>query len=416
MSNHLAVAAVTSTLRYVLERAIESSPPGPVGGAQVSTVRLDQLGAGDVNPTPRLNLLLYQVTPNHAGNLEDLPTRTSAGRLTRRPNAALDLHYLLTGFGSEDALEGQRLLALGILALAASPVLTRDTISAAIARYQGTADTAFLSAADLADQPELVKLSQLPLSIEDLTRLWGMFPQAPFQLSVAYRATVAVIEADVPTRAALPVRTRSLRVDPGLRIVLESAAGDPPESAVVAGSTVVVKGSGLLPGGTTVTQVELGGRALAPLAGGTPAEVRVEVTDDVPAGVLVVRVRQVRPSPGPGVPARDLGSSNALPLVVAPTVVVHAVDADTVTLGIRPRLRAGQRAVVRLDALDGADAEPVVLAQPPLADGSAPVSQLELAREDVPDGAWLVRVEVDGVSSVPALVGDVYGEPRLELL
>jgi len=129
MSNALAIAAVTSTIRYVLERALAAPHPGPVGGAAVRTLRLDQLSTGDLAGTAGLNLLLYQVTPNHAGNLTDLPTRDASGALRRRPNAALDLHYLLTAFGDEASLEGQRLLARAVVALAATPVLTRDVVA-----------------------------------------------------------------------------------------------------------------------------------------------------------------------------------------------------------------------------------------------------------------------------------------------
>ena len=42
-------------------------------------------------------------TPNHAWNLTDLPTRRGDGSLTRRPVAAIDLHYLITAYGDDGA-------------------------------------------------------------------------------------------------------------------------------------------------------------------------------------------------------------------------------------------------------------------------------------------------------------------------
>ena len=125
MSNTLAIAAVTSTMRHVLHEALGGAQPGPVGGADVTTYRPAQLSDADTvgNAASGLNVYLYQVTPNHAWNLTDLPTRHGDGSLARRPVAALDLHYLVTAYGDEEALEPQRLLARAALALASTPVL-----------------------------------------------------------------------------------------------------------------------------------------------------------------------------------------------------------------------------------------------------------------------------------------------------
>jgi hypothetical protein len=38
-----------------------------------------------------------------------------------------------------------------------------------------------------------------------------------------------------------------------------------------------------------------------------------------------------------------------------------------------------------------------------------------LPRSDVPDGSWLLSLQVDGAQSVPELVGDTYGAPALTL-
>src|SRR6478735_8051816 len=175
MSNTLAIAAVTSTMRHVLHEALGGAQPGPVGGADVTTSRPAQLSDADTvgNDASGLNVYLYQVTPNHAWNLSDLPTRHGDGSFARRPLAALDLHYLVTAYGDEEALEPQRLLARGALALATTPVFTRDTIAAAIAKY-GVDATGFLADSDLGEQTELVKVSPTPLSLEEVSKLWGV--------------------------------------------------------------------------------------------------------------------------------------------------------------------------------------------------------------------------------------------------
>ena len=43
MSNALAIAAVTSTVRFVLDLALQAPQPGQVGGAKVTTLRPDRL-------------------------------------------------------------------------------------------------------------------------------------------------------------------------------------------------------------------------------------------------------------------------------------------------------------------------------------------------------------------------------------
>lgn len=414
MSNTLALAAVTSTIRYILERALATQHPGPVGGASVRTLRLDQLSTGDLAGTPGLNVLLYQVTPNHAGNLTDLPTRDATGAISRRPNAALDLHYLITAFGDESSLEGQRLMARAIIALATAPVLTRDVIVAARTAHQALPETAFLSASDLEDQAELVKISPVPLSLEDHTRLWGLFHDAPFQLSVAYRATVVLLEADVPTREPKPVRTPALTVAPGVAphlTSLDAAPGVAPASGV----TLTLRGSGLLRGPATPTTVHVATATLTPAATSTPSELHVSLTDAVPAGIHAVRVTHTRPSPGAGGPPdRTLASSNALPVVVHPQVAVQGTTPDDVTFALHPPLFAGQRAVLRLDPLPSGGV-PLAFALDPVPPGETPQATVTVPRSQVPDGAWLVRIETDGIGSIPEQTGGEYTGPRLDL-
>jgi hypothetical protein len=154
MSNALAIAAVTSAVRFVLDLALQAPQPGQVGGATVTTLRPDRLADADAvgAAATGINVYLYQVTPNHAWNLTDLPTRRQDGSLVRRPIAALDLHYLLTTYGDDVALDNQRLLGRAMLALAVTPVLTRDLVTAAMLEYGEDTATAFLAAADLASR------------------------------------------------------------------------------------------------------------------------------------------------------------------------------------------------------------------------------------------------------------------------
>src|SRR4051812_41849924 len=102
MSNYMALATVTATLSQLVQEAINSQT---LMLPTVTHMRPDGTGL----PSPGVNIFLYQVTPNAAWRNVDLPARNSDGQLITRPRVALDLHYLLTFYGDDTALEPQRL-------------------------------------------------------------------------------------------------------------------------------------------------------------------------------------------------------------------------------------------------------------------------------------------------------------------
>jgi hypothetical protein len=411
VSNSLAIAAVTSTIRYVLDRSLQQSHPGAVGGAKVTTLLPQELTSSDVAGTAGINVFCFQATPNHAWNLTDLPTRRPDGSMVQRPVAALDLHYVLTCYGDERSLEAQRLLGRVVGALAATSVLTRDVVTAALDLYDEETETAFLASSDLADEVELVKLAPATLSLEEMSKLWGVL-DTPYLLSQTYLATVVLIAAELTPTVALPVLQRSLAVSPAGPPRLDELATDPPGEAAGPGIGIVLTGSGL----ARVGEVRVGPATLVPDGTPTTQTVRAVLDDAVPAGVHAVRVRE-RTTAGPAgaPPSRVVAASNALPLVVRPSVAVTGVDDDEVTLTIAPPLQVGQRVTVVLGRLEGGapdDPTALTLGLPPAA---TPQATIAVPRDEIPEGRWLVRVQVDGVDSLPEIVGETYGAPDLTL-
>ena len=411
MSNSLAIAAVTSTIRYVLDRSLQQAHPGAVGGANVTTLLPQELAGSEVAGTAGINVFCFQATPNHAWNLTDLPTRRPDGSMVQRPVAAVDLHYLLTCYGDEASLEPQRLLGRVVGALAATSVLTRDVVTAALELYDDETETAFLASSDLADEVELVKLAPATLSLEEMSKLWGVL-DTPYLLSQTYLATVVLIAADLTPTVALPVLQRSLGVSPSGPPRLDELATDPPGKAAGPGVAIVLTGTGL----ARVGEVRIGPATLAPQGVPTSQIVRAVLDDEVPTGVHAVQVRE-RSAAGPAgaPPSRVVAASNALPLVVRPSVAVTDVDDDEVTLTVAPPLQAGQRVTVVLGRLEGGapdDPSALTLVLPPVATQQATIV---LPREEIPEGRWLVRVQVDGVDSLPEIVGETYGAPDLTL-
>lgn len=413
MSNSLAIAAVTSSIRFVIDRSLQQTHPAPVGGARVVTRRPEELTAAEFTEDPAINVYCYLATPNHAWNLTDLPTRRANGSLVHRPVAALDLHYLISCVGKEPELEPQRLLGRVVVALAATSVLTRDVVTAAVDQYSGDTETAFLGSSDLADEVELVKLSPATLSLEEMSKLWGVL-DTPYLLSLTYLATVVLIAADLTPTLALPVRTRSLIVAATGPPRIAAINADPVNAAIGTGTTLVVRGTGLTGPGAAL---RVGPALIPPAAGATAQELRVIVDADVPAGVHAAQVVHRTPAGGGGVPpAHVTATSNAVPLLVRPSVVVADIDDEDVKLTITPPLQAGQRLTIMLGRLEGGapgDRDAVTLVQPPVPADDAPQTIVMIDRDDVPDGRWLVRVQVDGVESLAEATGETYDEPHI---
>lgn len=206
MSNYLAIATVTAALRDIVQHAVATAVPGAV----VTLKRPERAGNENIEKAS-VNLYLYQAIPNTSWSNMDLPTRSIDGRQIQRPQVALDLYYLLSFYGSELEMEPQRLLGSTVTALLTEPVLQRDTIEQAISGVN------YLASSDLASQREQVKFSPLNLNLEELSKLWSIFFQVPYTLSVAYRASAVLVEPDIEISSARPVITRGIRVEPEVR-------------------------------------------------------------------------------------------------------------------------------------------------------------------------------------------------------
>lgn len=403
MSNHLAVATVTASLRRMLQGVIAAD----VTGATVTTVRPTDTGAG--LPQTGVNLFLYLVTPNAEARNLDLPVRRSDGSVLQRPQAALDLHYLLSFYGDQGTLEPQRLLGSVVSALHARPLLTRDMIGDTLA------DPAFsfLAGADLAAEPDIVRLSPLAYGLQELVQLWtGPFQKGEYTLSVAYRASVVLLTADERPSAALPVRLPpQILVQPIRFPLLETAAADGgPAEPLVVGATVRLAGQRLL---APRARVRVAGLELEPAAVSDtsilfnlgapdldPAALRAGV-----AGVQVLHPFLVGspPEPRPGL------ESNVLPLVLRPRVLNVFVEDESlekglasanVTVEVEPPVGAGQRAALQLNTLPqtAGEAGPssYVFPVPPR---SATATQILVPVAGVVPGVYLCRLQVDGAES-----------------
>lgn len=422
MSTALAIAGVTAVLRDLLnDGLVNRNISGVVGtSVTVSVLAPDRVVAQGAAEASQLNLFLYAVTPNPGWRNEGLPAHDTTGR-TRltNPPLALDLHYLLSAYSGGD-LHAEILLGYAMQLLHETPVLTRTAIRTALNPSPLVAPDLppalrALADAGLAEQLELLKLTPQYLGSEEMSKLWTA-TQSAMRPSMAYQASVVLIESQRPARTPLPVLTRGRVTAAGREagVVVQPTlepdvplltAVRPPLGQPVAGigDAVALHGTRLEGTGRSVLLVNdrfdiaLERPVLPPLLPERPATTVATFSlagqqDALPAGLYRATLRLTRPDAF-GVD-RAL-QSNPLLFTLAPQIdnlpqtVARAGDGSaTVTIAFTPALRTGQRATLVVGAQEVA----------PLAAGATPTS-LQFRIADAAVGVHLVRLRIDGIDS-----------------
>ena len=101
MSDFRAIGATTSTLQTLLTDQLDCAARGrePLRRRSRVTVGVPPED-GNGEESPRVNLFLYRVTQNGYLANQEIPGRGPRGTAEVHPPLALDLHYLLTAYGS----------------------------------------------------------------------------------------------------------------------------------------------------------------------------------------------------------------------------------------------------------------------------------------------------------------------------
>lgn len=408
MSNALAIAATTATLRNLLLAQIPVLD-GDLSDLEVTTQPPDVARKGVTKA--QLNLFLYQTVMNGAWRNLDMPLQVRSGE-SGAPPLALNLHYLATAYGrgeSDNDTVSHRVLGGAMSVLHDHPLLGRGEIGVA------------LPGNDLGDQFERLRITPLAMGVEELSKLWTAF-QTQYRVSAAYQVTVVLIDSRIPARSALPVLTRGSD-DRGVKTL----AGSAPvlseirlprfQHAARLGEDITIVGRQLASADATLrftssrlTQpIEL---APQPDAGGTELMVHLpDKTEDANAlsrwapgfyaAALVVKQNGLPPI-----------ASNELAFALAPRIGVTpntaAPGTVNLTLTCEPRIVTGQR-VLLLFGDRQADAAsittPVDTTQP---------TTLNFTLSDVASGSYVVRLRVDGVDSIPVIQSGTPAMPAFD--
>jgi len=173
------ILRVTEALRERLRQALlASGVPG--------TVFVGPLDDADASGAA-LILFLYRVVPNPTlrNSEHRVPSGLPAPPVYVFRNALpLDLYYLVTVGTLPNSSEETLLQALGyaMQSLQADPELTGPAVS-----------------------QETVHVTLEPLTTEEASRIWALFPTANYRTSIAYLATPVWIDPPVPEPVAAPV-------------------------------------------------------------------------------------------------------------------------------------------------------------------------------------------------------------------
>lgn len=385
MSNPLAIAAVTTTLRSLLI--------GRLGPVDVTARPLDKARNGA--NTNQLNLFLYQTASDAALVNMPMPHQEKPGE-SGQPPLPLSLYYLVSAYGqNDDDIQGHRLLGQAMSVLHDHPLLGAAEIRDACA--------ADLAESDLHNQIERVRITREPMSLDEMSKLWMTF-KSEYRISAAYQVAVVLIESTRATKTPLPVLTRGSDDHgvaaqanlnppfPGLETIV------PPrrQSSALLGDVLRVDGFNL--DGTNLA-VRLShpfldpDRVLPPEAGSTVTRITVTIPDDpgtLPAGFYSLSVDLTRPGEAFSRTTNDLVFALAPEISSAmPMNVVRVNGNATINLTCRPDVFPGQRASLLIG-----DREVIADAHP------AKTSALVFQVPDAPEGDHFMRLRIDGVDSL----------------
>lgn len=207
MSNALSIAAVTATIKNLLENGLVGDAiAASVGDVLVSAIPPDKIQVG-TDERAQINLFLYHVTQNRNVDWISPEFRNRHSRISDKDNPrstnpplALDLHYLLTAYGPKD-FQSEILLGYAMQLLHISPIIKSQVIESALKNISETSTSSVFSQAlagvsvsDLALQIGQIKVSPEFLSMEDTSKIWSAL-QTNYRPSATYNISMVLIES-----------------------------------------------------------------------------------------------------------------------------------------------------------------------------------------------------------------------------
>src|SRR5580693_6152387 len=287
MSSALAISAVSAVLQYWLTQVFGNSPvlsSVAVSAKAPDILQTEITAAG--TPQMRVNVFLHQVTHNPAWRNVESPSLAADGSTQlSSPPLALDLHYLMTAYGTDD-WEAEALLGYAVLMLHNNPVIARADITTALQNLPPAHSlSTALTTTGLAEQIEMLKVTPETLGREEIAWIWSAL-KADYRPSYPFLVSLVTIKSPAMTLSALPVLQRQVSARPGLATGLPTlTAVVPPngQPAAQLGDTVTVPGTELAGSATVLlTNARLGvSQTLPATVASSGASIQVAVPNPV---------------------------------------------------------------------------------------------------------------------------------------
>lgn len=400
MSNEFAVAAVTLTLRNLLDKIKDITDSDefdqlpadakPSAEIMVTNLPLDEAYEFD-KAKNQVNLFLYHVEHSAAWRNMDIPGRIKQGE-TGHPPLALNLYYVITAYGENGSeLIGHLLLGKAMTLLHDHAVFGRTEIKDAFA------------VSGLHEQIERLRITPQPISLDEVSKLWTGF-QTQYRLSAAYQVSLVLIESKHPVKTPLPVLTRGpgdegVIAQPHLippYPTLEAATPPNKQPGVRLGELLTLSGHHL--GGDSVVVRFMNpylseATEVSQQPGGTETKLKVELPNEPanwPAGFYLLSA--VISKAG-----EEDRTTNEIPFMLSPRIITIDIvppsppvaDAYIATISCSPQVLPEQNASLLLGDREF-QAE----------NHSTKTDTLTFHLADVPAGEYFARLRIDGVDSL----------------
>lgn len=410
MSTSLAIAATTQTLRMLLNRGLTEDSlviaTNPL--VNLTTLPPDRARASG-SGGPQLNLYLYQTTIDPAWR------NTNPNGKDGLPPLGLNLHYLVTAYGDDGfEVQDQQVFGSAMRTLNDYPLLDRSQIAV----LGGTNGIGAKSELHL--QLERVRLSLLPMSLEELSKLWMTF-QTPYRISIAFEASVVLIDGRRTLPSALPVT--SIGKDQRGPIMttdrfpsLTEIEAPFRQNAVRLGESFTVRGRNLALDNLKA-QLE---RIIPGDPNGKRERKTLPITERN-AESIKLTLPATLPNWGPGfyaltVTAEPIDalhpiSSNTLSLPLAPSITLNPTTLTNGNIDLKVTCHPGLLKDQQVLLLFGDQQIRLKSNNPTEATGPnvvpAATDSLEflIEKSKFPTGTYTVRLRVDGVDSIPVAIG-----------
>ncbi len=419
MSTALRIASVTQVLKDLLNQGLDDHDlTGFIGGnIAVMAWPPDKIDTAIGKEASQLNIFMYQASPNQGWRNVAQPSFNFKGERIANPPLVLDLHYLLTAFGSGE-LHTDILLGFGMQILHERPVLDKKTIRKIMDEsVGGSSSLKLLSDSGLVDQAEQITITPLVLSIEDISKLWAAFG-TKYRPTAAYKVTVVLIESDKSFKPGLPVKQRNIYVNPFKEPVIDEIGSQVSANAPVLKNQKIRTGQRLVLIGKQLMHeavaVLIDGIAVDSIAGSllvSDEQVSISLLPSISAGPHQVQVAHPQLMGSLPVPHHGVVSKPATfmlsPQVVSTTVsnITHSgaglLFAD-VGLKTIPSINPGQKVALLLNEVTNSlvvhsyhfPLSAAALQSPP-----EPTDDIVIPVAGVAPGNYLLRISVDGAES-----------------